>query len=178
MYFSTLLFLALGGAGALAGRSFDAAFAPLEKRALKSCAETYGPSSQQCGQKDSGFCFNPAVGQTCCTSDFGYCNKGSYCAPVPGFCCSDDQTVEECAEEVGFEIPPTGTIVRTATATAGLAGPTSGAASGSSPTRPATVPGKNSTGPSVVTVASSNQLDRSLALSVFMAVLGLLASSW
>ncbi|KAK0618441.1 hypothetical protein B0T17DRAFT_339062 [Bombardia bombarda] len=52
-----------------------------------SCEETYGKGSVRCGGEGSPFCYNPYMGQTCCNTDNGYCDEGTYCAPVAG--CAD-----------------------------------------------------------------------------------------
>ncbi|KAJ9157412.1 hypothetical protein NKR23_g608 [Pleurostoma richardsiae] len=76
----------------------------LGKRALMSCEETYGTGSVQCGNSNSTMCYNPTLGQTCC-EDSGYCDKGTYCAPVAGYCCLDAEDVETCAQNAGFSLP-------------------------------------------------------------------------
>ncbi|KAI1863875.1 uncharacterized protein JN550_009373 [Neoarthrinium moseri] len=109
-------------------------FAPLpaaiiHKRQLLTCNQTYGGDSQVCGGVDSTFCYSPSAGHTCCP-DKGYCERGSYCAPVAGFCCAEVGVVRcpeylmvltklqgedlgTCAQNAGFTIP--GTLAVTAT---------------------------------------------------------------
>ena len=43
--------------------------------------------------------------QTCCEADGGFCNAGSYCAPVKGYCCFEDEVLGTCAERAGFDLP-------------------------------------------------------------------------
>ncbi|KAI1845252.1 hypothetical protein JX265_005406 [Neoarthrinium moseri] len=93
-------------------------FAPLpaaiiHKRQLLTCNQTYGGDSQVCGGVDSTFCYSPSAGHTCCP-DKGYCERGSYCAPVAGFCCAEGEDLGTCAQNAGFTIP--GTLAVTATA--------------------------------------------------------------
>ncbi|KAK3693550.1 hypothetical protein B0T22DRAFT_436720 [Podospora appendiculata] len=73
---------------------------------LKSCEETYGPGSMQCGDEESRTsCYNPSIGQTCCKADNSYCGAGKYCAPVAGYCCNNDEDIATCARVAGFERP-------------------------------------------------------------------------
>ncbi|KAH8910926.1 hypothetical protein BR93DRAFT_300576 [Coniochaeta sp. PMI_546] len=75
------------------------------KRDLLTCEQTYGENWIQCGAADSTFCYNPTEGQTCCAQDAGYCDAGTWCAPVAGFCCLDGEDVSTCAREAGFDLP-------------------------------------------------------------------------
>ncbi|KAI0022278.1 hypothetical protein F4780DRAFT_212531 [Xylariomycetidae sp. FL0641] len=75
------------------------------KRALMTCQQTYGSSSQKCGSDDSTFCFDSRLGQTCCPRDGGYCGKGTYCAPVAGYCCEAGEDLSTCARNAGFVLP-------------------------------------------------------------------------
>ncbi|KAB5580706.1 hypothetical protein GE09DRAFT_448498 [Coniochaeta sp. 2T2.1] len=77
------------------------------RRQLLTCEQTYGADWIQCGDAESTYCFNPREGQTCCAQDAGYCDAGTWCAPVPGFCCLDGEDVATCAVEAGFELPTT-----------------------------------------------------------------------
>ncbi|KAI6093342.1 hypothetical protein F4821DRAFT_79622 [Hypoxylon rubiginosum] len=75
------------------------------KRQTATCESTYGAGSEPCGGEDSGFCFSPSQGQTCCATDSGFCDAGRYCAPVAGFCCLEGEDLETCAKNAGFEVP-------------------------------------------------------------------------
>ncbi|KAI1760982.1 hypothetical protein GGR53DRAFT_525564 [Hypoxylon sp. FL1150] len=75
------------------------------KRQTATCESTYGAGSEPCGSEDSGFCFSPSQGQTCCATDSGFCDAGRYCAPVAGFCCLEGEDLETCAKNAGFELP-------------------------------------------------------------------------
>lgn len=61
--------------------------------------------------------------QTCCADDSGYCDGGTYCAPVAGYCCVNGEDFGTCAENSGFELPTslsstwTTTVTRTTTVT-------------------------------------------------------------
>ncbi|KAI1195240.1 hypothetical protein F5X97DRAFT_249040 [Nemania serpens] len=46
--------------------------------------------------------------QTCCHLDGGFCNSGSYCAPVAGYCCPEDEDLSTCARNNGFDLPNSG----------------------------------------------------------------------
>ncbi|CAP59973.1 uncharacterized protein PODANS_1_2960 [Podospora anserina S mat+] len=71
-----------------------------------SCSKTYGPDWETCGDEaTSRFCYSPAQGQSCCAVDNGYCEKGTWCAPVAGYCCLDGENLESCAQSAGFELP-------------------------------------------------------------------------
>ncbi|KAK1769544.1 hypothetical protein QBC33DRAFT_556836 [Phialemonium atrogriseum] len=76
------------------------------KRGLMTCEETYGQGWGRCGDETSIFCYNPSLGQSCCPTDFGYCDAGSYCAPVGGYCCVDGENLATCAKNAGFSLPP------------------------------------------------------------------------
>ncbi|KAI0164721.1 hypothetical protein GGR57DRAFT_209735 [Xylariaceae sp. FL1272] len=99
-----------------------------QRQATLSCAETYGNGSIPCGAADSGLCFNPSLGQTCCPLDNGFCGKGTYCAPVAGYCCAESEDLQACARNRGFALPDT------ATSSSGIDLPTSGSATGISRT--------------------------------------------
>ncbi|KAK0747906.1 hypothetical protein B0T21DRAFT_253930, partial [Apiosordaria backusii] len=72
---------------------------------LMSCERTYGAGWETCGGESSRFCFSPELGQSCCAVDYGYCERGTWCAPVAGYCCLDSEDLETCARNAGFEIP-------------------------------------------------------------------------
>ncbi|KAK3903080.1 hypothetical protein C8A05DRAFT_33194 [Staphylotrichum tortipilum] len=72
-----------------------------------SCEETYGTGWERCGDQTSRLCYSPAFGQSCCEVDNGHCGKGTWCAPVAGYCCLDGEDLETCARNAGFELPAT-----------------------------------------------------------------------
>ncbi|PVH88393.1 hypothetical protein DL98DRAFT_509099 [Cadophora sp. DSE1049] len=80
------------------------------KRALLTCLETYGGGSVTCGGADSLYCYDPALGETCCEMDNGYCKAGDFCAPVAGFCCTIGEDPETCAARLDFTLPPSFSI--------------------------------------------------------------------
>ncbi|KAL1955279.1 hypothetical protein VTO42DRAFT_8877 [Malbranchea cinnamomea] len=64
------------------------------------CADAFGPGHLECA--DSGICYNPNEGQTCC--DEGYpCPAGSFCLGA-GKCCPDGLDPETCAEKLGVTL--------------------------------------------------------------------------
>ncbi|KAI0848892.1 hypothetical protein F5Y00DRAFT_262047 [Daldinia vernicosa] len=75
------------------------------KRETGTCEQTYGEGSQSCGGSGSTFCFNPKIGQSCCSTDNGFCDSGKYCAPVAGYCCLEGEDLETCARNAGFILP-------------------------------------------------------------------------
>ncbi|KAI0116833.1 hypothetical protein F4814DRAFT_263188 [Daldinia grandis] len=75
------------------------------KRETGTCEQTYGESSQSCGGSGSTYCFNPKMGQSCCSTDNGFCDSGKYCAPVAGYCCLEGEDLETCARNAGFTLP-------------------------------------------------------------------------
>ncbi|KAK4202432.1 hypothetical protein QBC40DRAFT_294700 [Triangularia verruculosa] len=106
------LSLALGLAGVvLAGGRDQKPLAhtsptPPKSQQLMSCERTYGPGWETCGDEmSSRFCYSPEQGQSCCAVDNGYCEKGTWCAPVAGYCCLDGEDLETCARNAGFELP-------------------------------------------------------------------------
>ncbi|KAH9219058.1 hypothetical protein DL95DRAFT_443760 [Leptodontidium sp. 2 PMI_412] len=122
-------YIDLGLAAALANLSLASLtnHSPLNrfnpKRALLTCLETYGGSSITCGGTDSLFCYDPALGETCCAMDNGYCKAGDFCAPVAGFCCTVGEDPETCAIRLDFTLPPsfsiaTPTAISTSTSSA------------------------------------------------------------
>jgi hypothetical protein len=120
MQLSLPLLLASGAAGQLAGQRMGFVtdpFGSMRKRQLMTCEQTYGSGSINCGA--STFCYNPAAGQSCCQVDFGYCDKGSYCAPVAGFCCLENESLQDCARLAGFDLP--GTVTQSLTTTITIA---------------------------------------------------------
>ncbi|KAL1838278.1 hypothetical protein VTJ49DRAFT_2849 [Mycothermus thermophilus] len=70
-----------------------------------SCAETYGAGWKQCGNITSKKCYNPGLGHSCCGVDNSYCTKGTWCAPVAGFCCLNSEDLKACARNAGFKLP-------------------------------------------------------------------------
>ncbi|KAK0746268.1 hypothetical protein B0T18DRAFT_147556 [Schizothecium vesticola] len=73
---------------------------------LMSCEETYGGGWAPCGDEQSSkFCYSPLLGQSCCTTDNGYCDVGTYCAPMAGHCCIDGEELATCASNAGFQLP-------------------------------------------------------------------------
>ncbi|KAK8088895.1 hypothetical protein PG997_003856 [Apiospora hydei] len=74
------------------------------QRQVTSCEQTYGAGAQFCGGPSSRFCFKPDIGQTCCP-DYGYCDKGFYCAPVARYCCTEGEDLATCARNAGFVLP-------------------------------------------------------------------------
>ncbi|KAL2870108.1 uncharacterized protein BJX67DRAFT_307227 [Aspergillus lucknowensis] len=52
-----------------------------------------------CG--DSGVCYNPDEGQTCCPGGKYACPSSSYCLFAP-YCCSNDLDPDSCAREYGL----------------------------------------------------------------------------
>ncbi|KAI0176698.1 hypothetical protein BJ166DRAFT_584861 [Pestalotiopsis sp. NC0098] len=76
----------------------------LARRQLMTCNETYGAGFESCGGPDSTFCYNAGIGQTCCP-DKGYCDAGTYCAPVAGYCCDENEDLPTCARNAGFTLP-------------------------------------------------------------------------
>ncbi|KAI1828488.1 hypothetical protein F4861DRAFT_3034 [Xylaria intraflava] len=105
MLYSFLLVLPAFGVMAQATESYSPLPAPLRKRQLMTCDQTYGNGSIPCGGTESRWCFNPNLGQTCCQLDRGFCDKGSYCAPVAGYCCFEGEDLATCAKNAGFNLP-------------------------------------------------------------------------
>ncbi|KAK4181023.1 hypothetical protein QBC36DRAFT_342407 [Triangularia setosa] len=67
-----------------------------------SCKRTYGPGWETCGNETtSRFCYSSEQGQSCCAVDNGYCERGTWCAPVAGYCCLDGEDLETCARNAG-----------------------------------------------------------------------------
>ncbi|KAI1734237.1 hypothetical protein F4680DRAFT_358205 [Xylaria scruposa] len=87
-----------------ATESYSPISVPSPKRQLMSCESTYGSGSTPCGGPESTQCYNPSMGQTCC-QDSGYCDSGSYCAPVAGYCCLNGEDLATCARNAGFDLP-------------------------------------------------------------------------
>jgi len=135
--------------------------APHKRAAPLTCKQIFGVGSIQCGNSTS-FCFNPTQGQTCCT-DGGFCNAGSICAPVGGYCCPVGMSTSDCAKQAGFNL--TTTITGTSTSgTSNIGGPLSG--------KNSTNAGANST------ITHVNQATRMGQASIYSgALLSLLAIS-
>ncbi|KAI1163252.1 hypothetical protein F5B18DRAFT_323080 [Nemania serpens] len=108
MLFSVLLLLPTFGLLVQATESYARVSASSRKRQMKSCEDTYGNGTVPCGGSDSTWCYNPSLGQTCCHLDGGFCNSGSYCAPVAGYCCPEDEDLSTCARNNGFDLPNSG----------------------------------------------------------------------
>ncbi|KAI1757294.1 hypothetical protein F4782DRAFT_526053 [Xylaria castorea] len=104
MLHSILLLVPAFGLVAQAIESYSPISVPHPKRQLMTCEHTYGNGSLPCGGPESTWCFNPGLGQTCC-QDSGFCDSGSYCAPVAGYCCLKDEDLATCAKHAGFDIP-------------------------------------------------------------------------
>ncbi|KAI0914694.1 hypothetical protein F4823DRAFT_633913 [Ustulina deusta] len=90
---------------AQATESYSPLSTPSGRRQLVTCDQTYGNGSIPCGGPESTWCFNPNLGQTCCEREGAFCNDGSYCAPVAGYCCFDDEDLVTCAARAGFDLP-------------------------------------------------------------------------
>ncbi|KAL3449061.1 hypothetical protein BJX65DRAFT_274006 [Aspergillus insuetus] len=54
-----------------------------------------------CG--DSGICYNPDEGQTCCPGGTDACPSSSYCFLEP-YCCPDSMDAKACAHEYGLAL--------------------------------------------------------------------------
>ncbi|KAK0662063.1 hypothetical protein QBC41DRAFT_307224 [Cercophora samala] len=90
----------------LAHTQTETATAPPQSQQFMSCERTYGLGWETCGDEaTSRFCYSPEQGQSCCAVDNGYCEKGTWCAPVAGYCCLDGEDLESCAQNAGFELP-------------------------------------------------------------------------
>ncbi|KAH6853391.1 hypothetical protein B0I37DRAFT_409564 [Chaetomium sp. MPI-CAGE-AT-0009] len=74
-------------------------------RQYMSCRETYGEGWRTCGSWTSRSCYSPDLGHSCCNVDNNYCEAGTWCAPVAGYCCLDTEDLETCARNAGFELP-------------------------------------------------------------------------
>ncbi|KAI8954300.1 hypothetical protein F4801DRAFT_575692 [Xylaria longipes] len=97
MLHSTLLLVPVFGLLAQAIESYSPISVRSTKRQLLTCEQSHGNGSIPCGGPKSNLCFNPGLGQTCC-QDSGWCDSGSYCAPIAGYCCPEDQDPTTCAE--------------------------------------------------------------------------------
>ncbi|KAK1834876.1 hypothetical protein QBC39DRAFT_368954 [Podospora conica] len=106
---------------------------------LMSCEETYGGGWIPCGDEQSSkFCYSPLLNQSCCATDNGYCDVGTYCAPVAGHCCIDGEDLATCALNAGFQLPGDGefglsasgllssSLVNTNVSSSGRASPSNG----------------------------------------------------
>ncbi|KAI0432123.1 hypothetical protein F5Y09DRAFT_354131 [Xylaria sp. FL1042] len=105
MLYSSLFLLPAFELLVQATESHSPASMPSRRRQLTTCDQTYGNGSIPCGGPESELCYNPNLGQTCCKLDGGFCNAGSYCAPVAGYCCLKDEDLTTCAERAGFALP-------------------------------------------------------------------------
>ncbi|KAI1368640.1 hypothetical protein F5Y08DRAFT_335535 [Xylaria arbuscula] len=106
MLYSSLFLLSAFELLAQATESYPQSSTPAWKRQVMSCEQTYGNGSIPCGSEETTKCYNPGLGQTCCELDGGFCNAGSYCAPVKGYCCLEDEDLGGCAKRAGFVLPP------------------------------------------------------------------------
>jgi len=81
---------------------------PLQKRTScgrgDTCQEACGGGAIPCGTSGN-HCYDPTLGESCCTADEHYCLKGQYCAPVVGYCCNDSETPSSCASRLSFTLP-------------------------------------------------------------------------
>ncbi|KAL2838344.1 hypothetical protein BJX68DRAFT_272675 [Aspergillus pseudodeflectus] len=75
--------------------------------------EICDPTWPTCG--NTNFCFNEAEDYKCCPGEEHVCPPGSYCLYAP-YCCPDEYTTQECADELGITLPPTSTATSTTTA--------------------------------------------------------------
>ncbi|GAW18229.1 hypothetical protein ANO14919_077030 [Xylariales sp. No.14919] len=105
MLYSLLFLLAAFESLAQATEGYSLLPKPSRRRQSTTCDQTYGNGSIPCGGLDSPWCYNPNLGQTCCPLDSGFCNDGSYCAPVAGYCCFEDEDLASCAQRAGFDLP-------------------------------------------------------------------------
>ncbi|KAJ9155882.1 hypothetical protein NKR19_g4331 [Coniochaeta hoffmannii] len=138
------------------------------KRDLLTCEQTYGANWIQCGDAGSTFCYNPSEGQTCCAQDAGYCDAGTWCAPVPGFCCLDGEDAAACAREAGFELPgasSSGGVDTTVSSTTTTTRTSSTTLTASSTTLTTLSPAGSSTAAQGVTSAPSTTSDGGLTWS-------------
>ncbi|KAK4136777.1 hypothetical protein BT67DRAFT_190634 [Trichocladium antarcticum] len=69
-----------------------------------SCEATYSAGWEKCGDRNSIFCYDPTSGQSCCAVDDSHCDKGTWCAPVAGYCCLDSEDLAACAKNAGFKL--------------------------------------------------------------------------
>ncbi|KAL2793778.1 hypothetical protein BJX66DRAFT_338509 [Aspergillus keveii] len=72
--------------------------------------EICDPTWPICGNSD--YCYNDAFDYTCCPGGEHVCPPGNYCLYNP-YCCPDEYTNEQCAEELGITLPPTSTATST-----------------------------------------------------------------
>ncbi|KAH7022787.1 hypothetical protein EDB80DRAFT_885463 [Ilyonectria destructans] len=47
---------------------------------------------------------NSVLGKMCCAEVFEHREAGHYCAPVAGYCCLKDETIDECGKAAGVGI--------------------------------------------------------------------------
>ncbi|KAI4212929.1 MAG: hypothetical protein LQ351_004454 [Letrouitia transgressa] len=65
------------------------------------CEDAFGAGYILCGE----ICYNPGIGQTCCTSGDDYpCPSQSFCL-IEGLCCPDGVDPQTCAADNGVELP-------------------------------------------------------------------------
>ncbi|KAH6634050.1 hypothetical protein B0J18DRAFT_6988 [Chaetomium sp. MPI-SDFR-AT-0129] len=110
---AVVYFLAAGGAlcaAVLGGEGKKTSLGRLTEklgtmREYRSCEETYGMGWATCGGSNSGSCYSPALGHSCCDVDNRYCRKGTWCAPVAGYCCLDNEDLVTCARNARFKPP-------------------------------------------------------------------------
>ncbi|OCL10047.1 hypothetical protein AOQ84DRAFT_7890 [Glonium stellatum] len=102
--------------GCLAHEFFKLGSGPFQKRTTcgrgATCQQACGGGAIPCGTSGN-HCYDPTLGETCCTADEHYCVKGQYCAPVVGYCCSNSETPANCASRLSFTLPPTTSTLST-----------------------------------------------------------------
>ncbi|KAI1431151.1 hypothetical protein GGR50DRAFT_698296 [Xylaria sp. CBS 124048] len=128
LLYSLLLVLPASGLIAQPKETYLPLSAPLRRRQLMTCDQTYGNGSIPCGGADSRWCFNPRLDQISssalhlllkptmkqmrCQLDSGFCSKRSYHASVAGYCCLEGEDLATCTQNAGFDLP--GSVIDTA----------------------------------------------------------------
>ncbi|KAH0431366.1 hypothetical protein CcaCcLH18_07100 [Colletotrichum camelliae] len=90
-------------------RRADGAYQPADEVCSKggnTCAEACGTGYEQCKSTDSAVhCYNPAAGETCCSTNSGNsCLSSFYCTHDTGaetFCCANGMNLGDCAAKHG-----------------------------------------------------------------------------
>ncbi|KAJ0386279.1 hypothetical protein COL922a_004667 [Colletotrichum nupharicola] len=90
-------------------RRADSAYQPADEVCSKggnTCAEACGTGYEQCKSTDSAVhCYNPAAGETCCSTNSGNsCLSSFYCTHDTGaetFCCANGMNLGDCAAKHG-----------------------------------------------------------------------------
>ncbi|KAI0482341.1 hypothetical protein GGR56DRAFT_182477 [Xylariaceae sp. FL0804] len=137
----------------------------VKRQQLMTCEQTYGPGFQICGSPDSGLCFSPSLGQSCCEGDSGYCPKGTYCAGVGGYCCPDGVDLQTC-ENAEFDLPSSLAVSGPSATLSTVPVPTKNLATGSCGTHRGSTAISNVTAPSVPAVASNKTVPPVVQVSV------------